>query len=363
MALPEPHFVDRDPVAILNECVAKYELDAGRALTPAQVESLLIRLIAYRETLIRIAIQEAAKQNLLPWARFPMIDCLAQIVGTSRLPALPARVPIGFTVVAGAERTVPAGTRVRAKDRKAIFATDADITIAAAATFASGWATCEVPGTVGNGYVAGQVSELVGTLAFAATVANTATSGGGTASEDTERLRGRIPTAADEDAVAGPRELYIALAKGAHQDVLDATCTKPADGVVRLVILVKPGGDASAVLLAVEEAADEDFARPFTDTVQVEEATVVEYEIEAELEMYAGTTPADRDASLALAQAAAVAFAAERAAGLGRRIVETALQVALKVGSVEVVSVLSSPAAVAVDEVATCTSISVELAP
>ena len=46
---------------------------------------LLINLVAYRESLLRIAIQEAAKQNLVNYALYPMLDYLGELVGVFRL--------------------------------------------------------------------------------------------------------------------------------------------------------------------------------------------------------------------------------------------------------------------------------------
>ncbi|XLM22137.1 baseplate protein, partial [Chromobacterium piscinae] len=90
MTLPEPDFIPRDPAAITAEIIAQYEQISGKTLYPAQVERLLIDVIAYRETLVRIGIQEAAKQNLVAYARAPMLDYLGQLVGVTRLPAQPA---------------------------------------------------------------------------------------------------------------------------------------------------------------------------------------------------------------------------------------------------------------------------------
>lgn len=363
--LPEPHFVDRDPKVILAAWVSRYEELSGRTLTPASPESLLIDAGAYRETLARIAIQEAAKQNLIAYARFPMIDILGKLLGADRIPALPSLVPLRFTLPSsGTERTIPEGTRVRSKDRKAIFATQVDVTIPADETTGDVVGMCEAPGLVGNGYIAGQIVELVspGALPFSVTVANTGTSGGGTASEDTERLRERIPNAQDEYATAGPKEAYRAIAKAAHQDILDVTSDSPDPGVVRVVLLLKEGADAGAVIATVEAALNDDFARPMTDTVEVVEAEEVEYEIEAEVTMFAGTTVADRDASLAASQAAAEAFATDRASRLGRSVVATALHKALGVGSIEEVELLSTGVSVPFDKVARATSITVELA-
>ena len=70
MAIAEPNFIDRDPAQITSEMIAQYEDASGKKLYPAQAERLLIDLFAYRENLVRIAIQEAAKQNLGSWGAF-----------------------------------------------------------------------------------------------------------------------------------------------------------------------------------------------------------------------------------------------------------------------------------------------------
>lgn len=69
MAIAEPNFIDRDPAQITSEMIAQYEDASGKKLYPAQAERLLIDLFAYRENLVRIAIQEAAKQK--PGRVFP----------------------------------------------------------------------------------------------------------------------------------------------------------------------------------------------------------------------------------------------------------------------------------------------------
>lgn len=78
--------IDDDAGAIRAEIAAAYEAATGKTLYPAQIESLLIDLIAYRETLIRAAINDAARQNLVRFARAPMLDYLGELVGIARLP-------------------------------------------------------------------------------------------------------------------------------------------------------------------------------------------------------------------------------------------------------------------------------------
>lgn len=83
--LPEPNLVDRDVEAITNALVAKYEELTGKTLYPAQADRLFLDVIAYREILVRNAIQDAATQNLLEFARAPMIDYLGDLMGVYRL--------------------------------------------------------------------------------------------------------------------------------------------------------------------------------------------------------------------------------------------------------------------------------------
>ena len=102
-SLAPPVFVNDadglDPNLILSDMIAEFEAAAGRTLQPAQVERLLINLYAYRESLVRNAIQYAGQQNLLAFASFPMIDFLGQLLGVTRLPSQPALTTIQFTLV------------------------------------------------------------------------------------------------------------------------------------------------------------------------------------------------------------------------------------------------------------------------
>ena len=51
--LADPQFVERDPQKIVEEMITQYETVTGRTLYPAQVERLVIDLVAYRESMTR----------------------------------------------------------------------------------------------------------------------------------------------------------------------------------------------------------------------------------------------------------------------------------------------------------------------
>ena len=197
--LPDPDFIDRDAQAVTSEMVSQYEAQAGKNLYPAQPERLMVDVIAYRETLLRIAIQEAAKQNLVRFARAPMLDYLGELVCVSRLPARAAQAaPLPESAV------IPAGAGLRAKDGS-LFILQSGLTLPAGAASATGVAVAAGTGTAGNGFMPGEITGPDGSL-WPENVAavNVTTSFGGaavSAGRDGDRLQidprlGRQSTAA-----------------------------------------------------------------------------------------------------------------------------------------------------------------------
>src|SRR5574344_973696 len=85
--LPEPNFINRDAEAVTNEWIALYEQKTGKVLQPAQIERLMIDTGAYRENLLRIQIQETAKQNLLSYASLPILKQIGEHLGVAQLMA------------------------------------------------------------------------------------------------------------------------------------------------------------------------------------------------------------------------------------------------------------------------------------
>ena len=227
-SLAPPVFVNDadglDPNLILSDMIAEFEAAAGRTLQPAQVERLLINLYAYRESLVRNAIQYAGQQNLLAFASFPMIDFLGQLLGVTRLPSQPALTTIQFTLVNAltVPLTIAAGTRIGTSDGHFEFATSANLTIAAGATAGSVAAAATAPGAGANGYLAGQINVQLAPSALVASVTNTAVSAGGSAPETDAHLRMRIQAAPNQFSVAGPTGTYRFFAIGADPSIVDA---------------------------------------------------------------------------------------------------------------------------------------------
>jgi phage-related baseplate assembly protein len=331
--LPIPQFVnDADglnPTAILNDMVASFQALAGRTLYPAQVERLLIDLYAYRESLVRNAIQYAALQCLVAFAAYPMLDYLGELVGVTRLSAEGASCTLQFTLAAlqPGSIIIPAGTLVGTQDGQFAFATQSDLTIPAGATTGTVFATCITPdsGTSSsNGYAVGQVSVQLNPNTLISAVTNITVTSGGSPIETDAHLRDRIQAAPNQFSVAGPVGAYRFWALSADPSIIDVLVYSPVPGTVNVVVLTGPitqpasspnsSAVASAALLSkVQKVVNADSIRPLTDTVNSLAVTEVDYQVQGTVTLYS-------DADPATAMAAATAAATQLAQNLASRI-------------------------------------------
>jgi phage-related baseplate assembly protein len=377
-SLPPPVFVDDadglDPNLILADMIAEFEAASGRKLQPAQVERLLINLYAYRESLVRNAIQHAGEQNLLAFASFPMLDYLGQLLSVARLAAQPALTTLQFTLANAltVPFTISAGTLVGTNDGLFAFATSAAIIVAAGATTASVAAAATAAGAAGNGYLAGQVTVQLNPNALIASVTNTSTTTGGSAPETDDHLRTRIQAAPNQFSVAGPTGAYRFFAIGADPSIVDAQVVSPVPGSVNVYVLTGPvavqpapapnsAGIANSALLAkVAAVLNADTVRPLTDTVAVLAVTEVNYQITGTVTLY---SDADPTATMTAASTAVQELAIELAAKIQRDIVPSQIIAALSVAGVYGVT-LTSPALtpLAAGQWANCTAISLTTA-
>lgn len=366
VALPEPDFVERDAAIVLRESVEFVEAWLERPIEPDQFERLMIDLIVYREMLLREQMQEAAKQTLVAFARYPMIDYLAAMVGIGRLPASKARAPLEFVFSAPlvSPLPIPEGFRVRSKDAKVTFATTAEITLSPGATGVTLTAECSASGIVGNGYAPGQISEPIDSLAVTFAVSNSSVSAGGGPSEDTERLRERFPSAVRALSVAGPLSAYEHRARSASADVLDVQAVSLEPFVMTVYTLAQGGEPSVGLLELVEEALDPIDGRPGLDELEVVSATAVEWALEVEIVLRKNRKGVDDTAAdLSATEAAAQAYADTLRTGLKREVVLSQIYAALQLPNNYSVDVIEPATGVDLDdgEWAECTSVSVSV--
>ena len=120
--------------------------------------------------------------------------------------------------------------------------------------------------------------------------------------EDDARLRTRAQMALEGATVAGSRGSYVFHALSASARVRDVAISSPAPGDVLVTVLSTDAqGVADAELLqTVHDYLSAEARRPLTDTVLLEPAELVEFQVHAVLHFYPGPSAANVvDAALA----------------------------------------------------------------
>lgn len=355
-----PQFVDMDPQAIRDQIKADYEQMTGRTVQPGQVEQLLFDVFAYREYLIRTAINDASTMNLVAFSRAPFLDYLGQLVGVRRLTASAAVCTIRMVLVDGhGALNIPAGIRVQSTDGEAVFALNDDVSVDASTSEVDATFTSLDAGAQANGYAAGAVSVILDPQPYLLSAGNTEETSGGSDDETDDELRQRIMLAPQSFSNAGSKGAYEYFARSANPGIVDVSITSPTPGQVNIYPLMA-GGELpnQAVLDEVSDACNGDKVRPLTDTVIVAAPTEVDYSIEVSLTLITGQVAAD---AIAAVTAALQAYADSRKAGCGLDVVREKIVQKCMIDSVYDVAV-SQPATTQVvndDEVAKCTGITV----
>lgn len=106
--------------------------------------------------------------------------------------------------------------------------------------------------------------------------------------EDDERFRTRIQISLEGLTTAGSRASYQFHALSTSAKIKDVDVTSPTAGTVKVAILSTEGqGTADGDLIkAVKEQLNAEHIRPLTDTVLVESAVILTYEIQATITLY-----------------------------------------------------------------------------
>lgn len=313
-----PEFISRDPDQILSELITQYETETGRVLQPAQVERLILNAFAYRESLLRSAIQDAATQNLVAFASAPVLDYLGELVGVKRLAAVAATTTLRVTLVTGHNDVIiPAGTRVGSSDGKVVFSTDIDTPVSSSTNIVDISATCNVTGISGNGYIAGSIKLIIDPQPYISSITNPFTTSQGSDQESDDALRERIKIAPAAFSNAGSRGAYEYWAKSAHPAIVDVTVRSVTPGVVEIYPLAT-GGTTTAIINAVTATCNGEKVRPLTDTVSVGAPGALSYSIYVNIIKY---TEADETTVQQLVYDSLAALAFEKAQKLGRDIV------------------------------------------
>ena len=320
---PPHEFVNTDPEAIDVALISLYEEITGETVLPASPVRRVISWVTDALAQILAMINHAANQNIPSRALGENLDALGELYfGKKRPQATPASVTIQFTISEAQTSAVliPTGTRIAVSNYDIVFATEADAYVPIGDTAVTVHAVCQTAGEAGNGYLPGQVNELVDPFPYFLSCTNVTTSdGGGDAATDDEYYALMVASQ-DAYSTAGAIGSYKYWAKSVSTNIADVVVTSPTAGEVKLYVLMNDGTIASSEgKTAVLAACNADEVRPLTDHVEVLDPTLVSYNIN--LTYYLSRTATQSAAEIQAAVGLAVErYKAWQSSRLGRDI-------------------------------------------
>lgn len=280
---PDIHFVDTDTNTVVNALIQSYEAFTGRTLYPADPARLFILWVADIIIQERVNIDFSARQNVPRYAEGEYLDSLAELFKDAyRLEPKKAKTTLRFTLSIPLEvaTIVPAGTRVTV-DGEIIFQTLQALTIPAGDLFGDVEAECQTAGEIGNGFVPGQITQLIDIFPYFGSVENVSESDGGADEESDAAFYERMRESVETFSTAGPLGAYEYYAKSASALIVDVKATSPEPGEVDVRVLLSGGQlPGEEILKEVLDILNADKVRPLTDHVTVAAPETVPYDID-----------------------------------------------------------------------------------
>ena len=280
---PDIHFVDTDTNTVVNALIQSYEAFTGRTLYPADPARLFILWVADIIIQERVNIDFSARQNVPRYAEGEYLDSLAELFKDAyRLEPEKAKTTLRFTLSIPLEvaTIVPVGTRVTV-DGEIIFQTTQALTIPAGDLFGDVEAECQTDGEIGNGFVPGQITQLIDIFPYFGSVENVSESDGGADEESDAAFYERMRESVETFSTAGPLGAYEYNAKSASALIVDVKATSPEPGEVDVRVLLSGGQlPGEEILKEVLDILNADKVRPLTDHVTVAAPETVPYDID-----------------------------------------------------------------------------------
>lgn len=280
---PDITFAESDVETLANGIIQGYEELIDRKLYPADPARVLLQYVAQILSQERALINNCAKQNLPRYAKGKYLDSLCEIFqGVERLQPTSAQCKVEFMLSEPRNviQIIPRGTRVT-MNGTLTFSLNEDLTISPGETSAVGEVICDVPGTVGNGLLPGQISVCVDIYPYYKSVRNITTSEGGADVETDKALRERIRQSPESYSTAGPIGAYVYHAKSASALISDVKATSPSAGEVDVRILCNGGKLPDKEMLDIVLAAlNDDRIRPLTDHVTVHPPVIKSFDVD-----------------------------------------------------------------------------------
>lgn len=280
--LPEVNFLTTDPDVLATEIIYSYEQLEGRKLAQADPLRLIFLSFASVITKQNIAINDAARQNLLYYARDGVLDHKGAEMRTPRLEETAATsiLRLHLSEPLTTSKIIEKGALATSNEGAIFFVTDYETVIEPGVNYIDVNLTCTTKGIIGNDFAIGEINTLVKPLPYISRVENITVTSGGAPRESDESYRRRIYLAPEALSNAGSNGAYEYFARSASSLISDVYVYSSAPGHVNICVLLQNGELPSQEILdAVYEKCSNKTVRPLTDNLTVELPTVVKYDL------------------------------------------------------------------------------------
>ena len=271
-------FITTDADLIYEDVITALEAGVSEPLYPGDERRIFGEALVPLFVCMYNAMNDAARQKMLRYARGETLDALGERVGVERLTPTEAATVLRFSLNSAIMENViiPQGTRATS-DNTRYFATTRTAVIEAGQLYVEVEAVSEGGGTQFNDIAVGAINVLVDLIAYVDNVRNTEITFGGADQEDDDSLRERIRVAPSKLSTAGPVNGYRYWAMSADSSIADVTVKSEQEKITKILTVdnykaYKGGGDLIAESLVVyltdgstPATAGKDYAATYED--------------------------------------------------------------------------------------------------
>jgi phage-related baseplate assembly protein len=228
------NFINTDSAEIHRTIIEGLENGVAEPLYPGDERRIFGEALVPLFVAMYSAVNDAAKQKMLRYARGEVLDAIGERASITRLVPVPAKTTIRFSVNSSIDTNIiiPMGTRVTS-DFVLYFKTDVAAVLSAGELYVDVKASSVDGGTAYNELTPGEINTLVDMVPYIDTVRNTETTYGGSDNEDDDSLRDRIRLSSAVPSTAGPVNAYKYWAKSADPTIADVAVQSEKETIAR----------------------------------------------------------------------------------------------------------------------------------
>lgn len=250
-------FITTDSNIIFDQIITMLEAGVSEPLYPGDERRIFGEALVPLFVSMFNAMNDAAQQKMLRYARGEVLDALGERVGVERLAPSAAKTVLRFSLDSAIAENViiPEGTRATSDNVRYFSTTKAGV-IEAGDLYIDIEAESVGGGTEFNNISVGALNVLVDLIPYIDTVRNTEVTSGGADEEDDDSLRERIRVAPSKLSTAGPVNGYRYWAMSADASIADVIVKSEQEMITRTLEVngtkaYKGGGDLLAETLVV----------------------------------------------------------------------------------------------------------------